>query len=266
MDIFQTIVLALVQGLSEFLPISSSAHLILVPKLTNWTDQGLAFDVVVHMGTLSAVIFYYQTMIKRLSFDFYHSIIKRQTTGQSKLAWGVLLGTMPVGLAGVIFEDFIATDLRSVEVITYATLVFGVLLGFASWFNYRNKNPKSTISWADIGFVGVMQTLALIPGVSRSGITITACMLLGLSRKLSIQFAFLLSIPVIVLSSVLILIDLYHQVQLVNVSLLALGFVVSAISAYATIVFFIKLIDTIGMMPFVIYRLTLGVFLLLLIL
>ncbi len=266
MDIFQTIVLALVQGLSEFLPISSSAHLILVPKLTNWADQGLAFDVVVHMGTLSAVIFYYQTMIKRLSFDFYHSIIKCQTTGQSKLAWGVLLGTIPIGLAGVIFEDYIATDLRSVEVIAYATLVFGVLLGFSSWFNHRNKNPKNTISWADIGFVGVMQTLALIPGTSRSGITITACMLLGLSRKLSIQFAFLLSIPVIALSSVLILIDLYHQTQLVNVSLLALGFVVSAISAYATIVFFIKLIDTIGMMPFVIYRLTLGVFLLLLIL
>ncbi len=266
MDVFQTIVLALIQGLSEFLPISSSAHLILVPKLTHWTDQGLAFDVVVHMGTLSAVIFYYQAMIKSLSFDFYHSIIKCQTIGQSKLAWGVLLGTIPVGLAGVLFKDSITSDLRSVEIIAYATLVFGVLLGFASWFNHRNKNPKSTANWVDIGFVGMMQTLALIPGSSRSGITITACMLVGLSRKLSIQFSFLLSIPVISLSLILILIDLYHQTQLVNVSLLALGFVVSAISAYVTIVFFIKLIDTVGMMPFVFYRLTLGVFLLLLIL
>ncbi|BBB22511.1 undecaprenyl-diphosphatase [Abyssogena phaseoliformis symbiont OG214] len=266
MDIFQTIVLALVQGLSEFLPISSSAHLILISKLTNWTDQGLAFDVVVHMGTLSAVIFYYQAMIKSLSFDLYHSIIKRQTIGQSKLAWGVLLGTIPVGLAGVIFKDSIATDFRSVEIIAYATLVFGVLLGFASWFNHRDKNLKSTISWVDIGFVGMMQTLALIPGTSRSGITITACMLVGLSRKLSIQFSFLLSIPVISLSLILILIDLYHQAQLVNVSLLAMGFVVSAISAYVTIVFFIKLIDVVGMMPFVIYRLTLGVFLFLFIL
>ncbi|QKQ23925.1 undecaprenyl-diphosphate phosphatase [Candidatus Ruthia endofausta] len=266
MDIFQTIVLALIQGLSEFLPISSSAHLILVPKLTHWTDQGLGFDVVVHMGTLSAVIFYYQAMIKSLSFDFYHSIIKRQTIGQSKLAWGVLLGTIPVGLAGVLFKDSIASDLRSVEIIAYATLVFGVLLGFASWFNHRNKSPRSTVSWVDIAFVGMMQTLALIPGSSRSGITITACMLVGLSRKLSIQFSFLLSIPVISLSLILILIDLYHQAQLVNVSLLALGFVVSAISAYVTIVFFIKLIDTVGMMPFVFYRLTLGVFLLLLIL
>ncbi len=266
MDIFQTIVLALVQGLSEFLPISSSAHLILVPKLTNWTDQGLAFDVMVHMGTLSAVIFYYQAMIKHLSSDFYHSIIKRQTIGQSKLAWGVLLGTIPVGLVGITFKNSIATDLRSVEVIAYATIVFGVLLGFASWFNHRNKNPKSTISWVDIGFVGIMQALALIPGTSRSGITITACMLVGLSRKLSIQFAFLLSIPVIILSLILMLIDLYHQTQLVNISLLTLGFAVSAISAYVTIVLFIKLMDIVGMIPFVIYRLTLGVFLLLFIL
>ncbi|BAF61528.1 undecaprenyl-diphosphate phosphatase [Candidatus Vesicomyidisocius calyptogenae] len=261
MDVSQTIVLALIQGLSEFLPISSSAHLILVPKLTNWTDQGLIFDVVVHMGTLSAVIFYYQAMIRSLFFDFYYSIIKRQIIGQSKLAWGVLLGTIPIGLVGMIFKDFVAVDLRSIEIIAYTTLVFGLLLGFASWFNHKNKNPKSTISWIDVSFVSMMQILALIPGTSRSGITITACMLVGLSRKLSIQFSFLLSIPVITLSLILMLIDLYHQTQLVNVSLLVLGFVISTISAYATIIFVIRLIDMVGMTPFVIYRLILGVFL-----
>ncbi len=261
MDVSQTIVLALIQGLSEFLPISSSAHLILVTKLTNWTDQGLVFDVVVHMGTLSAVIFYYQAMIRSLFFDFYYSIIKRQIIGQSKLAWGVLLGTIPIGLVGVIFKDFVAVDLRSIEIIAYTTLVFGLLLGFASWFNHKNKNPKNTISWIDVSFVSMMQILALIPGTSRSGITITACMLVGLSRKLSIQFSFLLSIPVITLSSILMLIDLYHQTQMVNVSLLVLGFVISTISAYATIIFVIRLIDMVSMTPFVIYRLTLGVFL-----
>ncbi len=261
MDVSQTIILALIQGLSEFLPISSSAHLILVPKLTNWTDQGLVFDVVVHMGTLSAVIFYYQAMIKNLFFDFYHSITKCQIIGQSKLAWGVLLGTVPIGLVGVIFKDFIAVDLRSIEIITYTTLVFGLLLGFASWFNHKNKNPKSTISWIDVSFISMMQILALIPGTSRSGITITACMLAGLSRKLSIQFSFLLSIPVITLSLILMLVDLYHHTQLVNVSLLVLGFVVSTISAYITIVFVIRLIDMVGMTPFVVYRLTLSVFL-----
>ncbi|WP_190600777.1 undecaprenyl-diphosphate phosphatase [Candidatus Vesicomyidisocius sp. SY067_SCS001] len=261
MDVSQTIVLALIQGLSEFLPISSSAHLILVPKLTNWTDQGLVFDVVVHMGTLSAVIFYYQAMIKSLFFDFYHSIIKRQIIGQSKLAWGVLLGTIPIGLVGVIFKDFVAVDLRSIEIIAYTTLVFGLLLGFANWSNHKNKNPKSAISWIDVSFVSMMQILALIPGTSRSGITITACMLVGLSRKLSIQFSFLLSIPVITLSLILMLVDLYHQTQLVSVSLLVLGFVVSTISAYATIIFVIRLIDMVGMTPFIVYRLTLGVFL-----
>ncbi|NYT52290.1 MAG: undecaprenyl-diphosphate phosphatase [Candidatus Vesicomyosocius endoextente] len=262
MDVSQIVVLALIQGLSEFLPISSSAHLILVPKLTNWTDQGLVFDVVVHMGTLCAVIFYYQAMIKSLFFDFYHSIIKHHIIGQSKLAWGVLLGTIPIGLVGMIFKDFVAVDLRSIEIIAYTTLVFGLLLGFASWFNHKNKNPKSTISWIDVSFVSMMQILALIPGTSRSGITITACMLVGLSRKLSIQFSFLLSIPVITLSLILMLVDLYHQTQLVNISLLVLGFVVSTISAYATIIFVIRLIDTVGMTPFVVYRLTLGVFLL----
>jgi Undecaprenyl-diphosphatase (EC 3.6.1.27) len=143
MDIFQTIILALIQGLSEFLPISSSAHLILVPKIVNWPDQGLAFDVVVHLGTLSAIVYYYREVIKQLSVDFYYSVIKVQNIGQSRLAWGVLLGTIPVGLSGLFFKDFIEFNLRSIEVIAYSTLLFGVLLGFASWLNAKNTNPES---------------------------------------------------------------------------------------------------------------------------
>ena len=143
MDFIQTIVLSLVQGLSEFLPISSSAHLILVPKLTDWPDQGLAFDVIVHLGTLSAIVFYYRAIIRILIQDFFYSVIKIQTVGQSKLAWGVLLGTIPVGLAGLLFKDFIELNLRSTEVIAYSTLAFGLLLGFSSWINTQNKNPRS---------------------------------------------------------------------------------------------------------------------------
>ena len=264
MDIFQTIVLALIQGLSEFLPISSSAHLILVPKIVDWPDQGLAFDVVVHLGTLTAVVYYYQSNIRSLSCDFYTSVIKRQTIGDSKLAWGVLLGTIPVGLAGLFFKDFIALNLRSLEVIAYSTLLFGVLLGFASWVNTQNNKPRESINWFDVIFVGMMQALALIPGTSRSGITITAGLLIGLSRQMSIQFAFLLSIPVIALASMLMLLDLYNQPQVVDWVLLSLGFIISALSAYVTIVFFIKLLDTIGFLPFVVYRLILGVILLVL--
>jgi undecaprenyl-diphosphatase len=258
----QTIVLSLVQGLSEFLPISSSAHLILVPKLTDWPDQGLAFDVVVHMGTLSAVVFYYRAILKILIHDFFYSVIKVQTIGQSSLAWGVLLGTIPVGLAGLLFKDFIEVNLRSTEIIAYATLVFGVLLGFSSWVNTRGNYTIESLNWIDVSFIGMMQSLALIPGTSRSGITITAGLLIGLSRKMSIQFAFLLSIPVITLSALLMMLDLYQQPQLVDWSMLILGFVLAAVSAYLTVVFFIKLLDTIGLMPFVIYRIILGVLLL----
>lgn len=262
MDFIQTIVLSLVQGLSEFLPISSSAHLILVPKLSDWPDQGLAFDVVVHMGTLSAIVFYYRAIIKILINDFFYSVVKIQTVGQSKLAWGVLLGTIPVGLAGLLFKDFIEVNLRSTEVIAYSTLVFGLLLGFASWINTRNQTARVDLSWQDIGFVGLMQAFALIPGTSRSGITITAGLLIGLSKNTSTQFAFLLSIPVITLSALLMLLDLYQQPQVADWPMLLLGFLVSAISAYFTVVFFIKLLDTIGLMPFVVYRIILGVLLL----
>ncbi len=262
MDIFQTLILALVQGISEFLPISSSAHLILVPKLTGWQDQGLAFDVVVHLASLMAVVYYYRLMLKSLTLDCYQSVIKRQNIGRSKLAWGVLIGTIPVGLAGLLFQDFIASNLRSVQVIAYATLIFGVLLGIASWVNGNNLKSRIDITWLDMLFIGAMQALALIPGTSRSGITITAGLLIGLSRKLSIDFAFLLSIPVIVLASGSILLDLYQHPQAVNVTLLLFGFVVAGLSAYFTIVVFIKLLNKVGLMPFVVYRLLLGALLL----
>jgi undecaprenyl-diphosphatase len=264
MDFIQTIVLALIQGISEFLPISSSAHLILVPKLSGWTDQGLAFDVVVHMGTLVAVVYYYKHIISQLLSDFYLCIVERKTIGESKLAWGVLLGTIPVGIFGFLFKDFIANDLRSIEIITYTTLVFGVLLGIAVLLDTRRPHAREILAWKDIVFIGVMQTLALVPGVSRSGVTITAGLLIGLSKKATIQFAFLLSIPVITLSVLLVLIGIYQQQQMVDLTLLVVGFVVSGISAYLTIIFFIRALNTMSMMPFVVYRLFLGISLLML--
>jgi undecaprenyl-diphosphatase len=262
MDIFQTVVLSLIQGLSEFLPISSSAHLILVPKLSDWADQGLGFDVVVHLGTLSAVVYYYRSIIRHLAVDFYYSITQTQTVGQSKLAWAILVGTIPVGLVGLLFKDYIEINLRSIEVIAYSTLIFGLLLGLASWYSANNDKPREIIGWLDVTFVGFMQAIALVPGVSRSGITITAGLLIGLSRNMAIQFAFLLSIPVIMLSAMLIILDMYNQPQSVDWSVLVVGFIVAAISSYFTIVFFIKLLDRVGLMPFVVYRVVLGVLLL----
>ena len=264
MEFYQTIILALVQGISEFLPISSSAHLILVPKLTDWPDQGLAFDVVVHMGTLVAVIYYYKEVLSQLIVDFFHSAFEGKTVGESKLAWGMLLGTIPVGIVGFLFKDFISSEFRSTEIIAYATLIFGILLGIAILLDTKRPRDRELLSWIDIGFIGMMQAFALIPGVSRSGVTITAGLLIGLSKKATVQFAFLLSIPVITLSVVLILIDIYHELQVINLTLIIMGFVVSAISSYLTITFFIKLLDAMSMMPFVIYRLLLGILLLIL--
>ncbi len=263
MDIFQTIILSLIQGLSEFLPISSSAHLILASKLSDWPDQGLGFDVVVHLGTLSAIIYYYRSLIRNLSIDFFYSVIKTQSVGQSNLAWGVLLGTIPVGLAGILLRDFVELNLRSVEVIAYATIIFGLLLGLASWINSRKDIPREMVNWVDVAFIGAMQALALVPGTSRSGITITAGLLVGLSKKASTQFAFLLSIPVISISSLLIIVEIYNRSEkFVDLPLMILGFFIAALSSYFTIVFFIKLLDKIGMMPFVVYRIILGVMLL----
>lgn len=264
MDFIQTIVLAIIQGISEFLPISSSAHLILVPKFTNWADQGLAFDVVVHMGTLVAVVYYYRHIISQLFSDFFLSIVEKETVGKSKLAWGLLLATIPVAVVGFLFKDFIGSEFRSIKIVAYATLIFGVLLGVAILLSVKRATMREALTWLDISFIGAMQVLALVPGVSRSGVTITAGLLIGLSKKATLQFSFLLSIPVITLSVILILTDIYQEQQAFNLTLLALGFVVSAISAYVTIVFFIRLLDTMSMMPFVIYRLFLGLFLLLL--
>ena len=262
MDIFQTITLSLIQGLTEFLPISSSAHLVLLPKFFAWPDQGLAFDVVLHFGTLSAIIYYYRNSLLVMTHDFISSIQTRKIEGEALLAWGVLLGTIPVGLAGLIFQDSIELNLRTIEVIAFSTLFFGLLLGFSDWLNRFMGRNREIIQGSDILIIGCFQALALIPGTSRSGITITAALLIGLSRSLSVKFSFLLSIPVIAVAMILKTFDLANHVDSVDWSLLLLGFIISAITAYATIVFFIRIVERIGLLPFVIYRLLLGVLLL----
>ena len=264
MDIIQTITLSLIQGLTEFLPISSSAHLILLPKLFAWPEQGLAFDVVLHFGTLCAIIYYYRNSLVVMSQDFISSIHSKKMEGEALLAWGVFLGTIPVGLAGIFFKDNIELNLRTIEVIAFATLFFGVLLGFSDWLSRFLDRSRELIRGSDILIIGCFQALALIPGTSRSGITITAALLIGLSRSLSIKFAFLLSIPVIALATLLKTFDLVNEVNQVDWTLLLIGFVISFITAYTTIVFFIRLVEKIGFLPFVIYRILLGVLLLLL--
>ncbi|WXT99951.1 MAG: Undecaprenyl-diphosphatase [Catillopecten margaritatus gill symbiont] len=262
MDLIQTIVLAVVQGISEFLPISSSAHLILVPKFTSWTDQGLAFDVVLHLGTLTAVIVYYRRSISAIITAFFSK--SPQLSEDAKLGWGVILATIPVGIIGLLFKETIQVHLRSPEVIAYATVIFGLLLGFADYINRKRNSLRESINWLDIAIIGCFQAIALIPGTSRSGITITAALLLGLSYKLALKFSFLLSIPVITLSSLLIFVDLYQTPEQVNWLFLGIGFIITGVVAYLTLYFFIKSLDTMSMLPFVVYRIILAATLLML--
>ena len=257
MPIEQTFFLALLQGLTEFLPISSSAHLILLPLLNGWKDQGLAFDVAVHIGSLTAVIWYFRSDLIIMSKDWGSSVIQRQSVGESRLAWAVLLGTIPVGLAGLIFHDFISTELRSPLVIAATTIGFGLLLGWADWKAKQTRNEHS-LTWSDVAFVGFAQAIALIPGTSRSGITMTAGLMLGLERAAAARFSFLLSIPVIVLSGGLETLKLIKADTVVDWTTLLLASGLSALAAYLCIFLFLKLISRMGMWPFVLYRLVLG--------
>ncbi len=257
MDIIQIITLALVQGLTEFLPISSSAHLILVPVLTNWEDQGLAFDVAVHVGTLGAVVFYFRQEVAAMAREWGHSLWDRKLTSDARLAWAVLLGTIPAGLAGWFFKDFIEDYLRSPLVIAIATIGFGLLLW---WADARGKQLRDehTLNWKDVLIIGGAQALALIPGTSRSGITMTAGLAQGLTRQAAARFSFLLSIPIITLAGGLLTLDLLQQPDEAHWLVLLLGTVIAYSSAYLCIHFFLKLLERMGMLPFVIYRLLLG--------
>ncbi len=261
MDIFQIIVLAIMQGITEFLPISSSAHLILVPKLTNWQDQGLAFDVAVHVGSLAAVLWYFRNDLKPLTLAWIKSLQTRQQTAESRLVWAVGFGTIPVAIAGLLLSGIVATDLRNITVIAMTTIAFGLLLGYADVYGKGTRNEYN-LTWKDVLLIGLAQAIALIPGTSRSGITMTAALLLNLERKAAARFSFLLAIPVILLAGGHDIVKLLKQSAPVDWFSLGLGAVLSAVSAYFCIKIFINVLDRIGMLPFVIYRLLLGMILL----
>ncbi|KJZ11013.1 UDP pyrophosphate phosphatase [Marinomonas sp. S3726] len=254
---YQILFLALIQGLTEFLPISSSAHLILPAQVLNWPDQGLAFDVAVHVGTLIAVVTYFYRDIVQVVGDWFSSLMGKGSTEQSKLGWCLIVGTIPAGLAGLVFNDFIEANLRSVEVIAYATIGFGILLWLADRFG-SNEKSEYQLTWRTSLMIGIAQAIALIPGTSRSGITMTAARAFGFNRESSARFSFLLSIPLIVLAGGYKLVQLLTTNVYVEWGSLVSGVILSALSAYFCIYFFLKWLNTIGFTPFLIYRLILG--------
>ena len=260
MDGLQTLFLALIQGLTEFLPISSSAHLILPAQLLGWPDQGLAFDVAVHAGTLVAVMVYYRESLTSLLICLLGS--GDNVSLRRREVSALLIATLPAVVIGIVFSDAIDQYLRGIGVIATTTLLFGLLLGIS--YSYRaagaDEQPISRLDHALL--IGLAQAFALIPGTSRSGVTITASLFLGYNLATAARFSFLMSIPVIGGALLLMLIKEFELFfSSANLTLTVSAMVVAAVSAYATIAFFVGLVTRVGMMPFVIYRVLLALIL-----
>ena len=257
MGTFQAIVLGLVQGLGEFLPISSSAHLILVPVLLGWPLQGLTFDVAVHVGTLGAVLAYFRVELWRMARACLATLHTGSTGEDARLAGLLVLGTLPVGCAGLILDALNFEGLRTTTAIASANVGFALLLWWADRTG-RRRRGEASLTWRDAAIIGGAQALALIPGTSRSGITITAALALGLDRRAAARFSFLLSIPVIAAAGLLRTAEALDAPGEVDWKTLSIGVTVSALSAYLTIHVFLRLMERIGLLPFVLYRLLLG--------
>ena len=256
-DIYQALFLALVQGLTEFLPISSSAHLVIPSLVLDWADQGLAFDVAVHVGTLMAVLFYYREDLLRMADRWLRSLAGAPACDDSRLVWYLALATVPAGVVGFLAGDFIEINLRTLPVIATTTLLFGVLLGIADRRTMATEFGR-TLGLTMAILIGCAQVLALVPGVSRSGVTMTAALLLGMDRQASARFSFLLSIPIIASAGLLKVWELVGGAAAVDWVSLGLGALVSGLAAYFCIAIFLRLLNRVGFMPFVYYRIVLA--------
>ena len=258
MDLIQAIILAIVQGLSEFLPISSSGHLILVPHFAGWPDQGLPFDVAVHVGTLFAVVTYFRRQLFAMARAWFGSFAGRRLTPDARLAWCVLLGTIPIGLAGLLFAGWIEDNLRNPLFVAGTLSGFGLLMWLADRFG-RQQRDEYSVGWRDALLIGGAQAFSLMPGTSRSGVTMTLGRSLGLTRAAAARFSFLLAVPGIGLAGA------YEGLQLlqapagaVDWPVMALGVAVSAATGYLCIHWLLKVIGRIGLAPFALYRIALA--------
>jgi undecaprenyl-diphosphatase len=258
MSLIEIIVLALVQGLTEFLPISSSAHLILPSQLLGWQDQGTAFDVAVHVGTLVAVIIYFRKEVCEILSAWCKSFGQQGRTDDSQLGWWILLATIPSLIIGYLCKDFVESYSRNAYIIATTTIVFGLLLWYA---DVKAKQMKTIyqLNWFSALLIGLSQVVAMLfPGTSRSGITMTVGLLMGLNKQSAARFSFLMSIPVISAAGAYYIFKLASSDELIDWNAILLGSTLSFFSAYFCIHFFLKVIERMGMIPFVVYRLLLG--------
>ncbi|MDH5189136.1 MAG: undecaprenyl-diphosphate phosphatase [Rhodospirillaceae bacterium] len=254
-------VLALVQGITEFLPISSSGHLVLVPWALGWKDQGLLIDVAVHVGTLGAVMLYFKGDIFDMINGLWRMAKGRGYNDGARLAVYLIVATIPVVIAGFVVNKIFPDGIRSILVIGWATLGFGILLWITDKFGLTLKRIEH-LKFFDVIAIGLAQTLALIPGTSRSGITMTAGRLLGMERTDAARFSMLLSIPTIIGAGTL---KGYELLKIGDASISASAFIAAAlsfVSALVAIFLMMAWLRRATFAPFVIYRAFLGVFLL----
>jgi undecaprenyl-diphosphatase len=257
-DALQAIVLGVVQGLTEFLPISSTAHLRIVPAFLGWEDPGAAFTAVVQLGTMAAVLIYFRHDLWRIARAWFHGLVSAEVrrTPDSLMGWYIVLGTVPIGAFGLIFKDQIESGARNLYLIGTTLIVLGVLLGIADRVATHQRDLDS-LGWRDAAWIGLAQAAALVPGVSRSGGTLTAGLFLGFQRAAAARYSFLLSIPAVVLSG---LFELRHVGEKgsagVGPTLIAtaLAFVVG----YVSIAWLLRYLTTHTVTIFVVYRVVLG--------
>lgn len=267
MSFLEALVLGLVQGITEFLPVSSTAHLRIVPALLGWPDPGAAYSAVIQLGTVAAVLVFFAKDLGRMTVAFIDGLRTRQPFGtlDSKVAWCVGLGTIPIGICGLAFKKSIETSFRSLYVIAGSLIVLGIILAVVERVA-AHRRVIADITVKDGVIIGLWQALALIPGSSRSGTTLTGALSLGFKREDAARFSFLLSIPATTLAGVS---ELYKLMKMTgdavpSATALVVGTVVSFVSGLLAIAGLLRLLRTRSTMPFVIYRLLLGATLLVL--
>ena len=261
MLILQIVVLALIQGITEFLPISSSGHLLLVPVITGWPDQGILTDVMVHMGSFLAVVVYFWRDCVNLVLGTF-DLLRGRVTAWGKLAMLLILGTIPAVVVGLVLDKlgFMEIVRQMPEIVAWNAIIFGTLLYLCDRFGLSARR-MSDMTWAPALIIGLAQAVAIIPGVSRSGITMTAARALGFERPESARFAFLLGIPAIAGAGILKLGEAVHAGDTISFGMV-LTAILTFFVALGTITVLMKLVKYMSFLPFAIYRVALGVILL----
>src|SRR3954463_628761 len=259
MDAFQAIVLGIVQGLTEFLPISSTAHLRIVPAFLGWDDPGTAFTAVVQLGTMAAVLLYFRHDLWNIATGWLRSLRNPELRGttDARLGWAIIIGTIPISILGLLFKDKIETDARQLTLIGITMITLGLVLELAERVG-RKEREVEQLTLREGTIIGCAQALALVPGGSRSGSTISAGLFLGFTRPAAARYSFLLSVPAVVLSGLFELKDVGDGSGPGAASTI-IATILAFIVGYASIAWLLKFVTTHTMMPFVVYRVALGV-------